>query len=307
MRDMDVRKLRLLSELDARGTVAEVASSLHMTPSAVSQQIAALGREVGVQLIEPDGRRVRLTGAAKVLVEHAHNILAEVERAWTGLTSYTTGNRVQVRIAGHDGVLGGLGLDVAVRLREVRPDLLVSLHEVSPDQSVAMLLRGEVDVLLGAEIGFEPIVGNGRLLATSVVIDQFDLVLPACHRLACAPTVGLTDLAMDTWVFVNDSMCREIGLAACQAAGFRPTVAHALGDWATTLAAVRMGLGVALVPRLMLTELPPGVVARTPIGEPLRHHVVAITRTGTEQAPHIAVVLDTLTSVIDGRGQRDIA
>lgn len=304
---MDVRKLRLLSELDARGTVVEVASTLHMTPSAVSQQIAALSREVGVQLIEPDGRRVRLTAAGKVLVEHAHDILAEVERAWAGLASYATGDRARVRIAGHDGVVAGLGLDVAVRIRQVRPHLLVSLHEVTPDESVAMVLRGEIDVAVGAEASFGAVAGNGGLLATSVVIDHFDLVLPACHRLAYAPSVALSDLATDTWVFLNDGLCRDIGLAACQAAGFRPAVAHALGDWAATLAAVRLGLGVALVPTLMLTELPAEVVARTPVGGPLRHHIVAITRAGAEHAPHIAVVLEALGDVIGDRAEHGIA
>ncbi|HEX5116534.1 MAG TPA: LysR family transcriptional regulator [Pseudonocardiaceae bacterium] len=304
---MDVRKLRLLSELDARGTVAAVASTLHMTPSAVSQQLAALGREIGVQLVEPDGRRIRLTEAGKVLVEHAHDILAEVERAWVALAGYATGDRVRVRIAGHDGVLGGLGLDVAVRIRQMRPELLVTLHDVAPDESVGMVLRDEIDVALGPEASFHSVAGNGGLLATSVVIDQFDLVLPACHRLAYAPSVGLADLATDNWVFVSDGLCREIGLAACHAAGFRPAVAHALGDWATTLAAVRVGLGVALVPRLMLTDLPAEVVARTPVGEPLRHHLVAVTRTGAEHTPHVAVVLDALDDVIGDRTERGVA
>lgn len=304
---MDVRKLRVLCELDARGTIAEVASALHMTPSAVSQQIAALGREVGMQLVEPDGRRVRLTEAARVLVDHAHDILAQVERAWAGLAGYARGNRPEVRIAGHDGVLGGLGLDAAVRLRELRPDLSVALQEVGPIESVAMLLRGEIDVALGVEVGFESIVDDGRFLATSIVVDHYDLVLPTCHRLAYATSVRLADLATDTWVFVNDGLCREIGLAACRAAGFRPSVAHALGDWATTLAAVRMGLGVALVPRLMLTDLPAGMVACTPAGESLRHHVIAVTRTGAEQAPHIAVVLDVLDGIIGERAERSVA
>jgi DNA-binding transcriptional LysR family regulator len=304
---MDVRKLRVLCELDARGTIAEVASALHMTPSAVSQQLAALGREVGAQLIEPDGRRVRLTGAGRVLVRHAQEILVQVERAWSGLAEFADGGRPHVRIAGHDGILGGLGLAAVLRLRDLRPDLSVSLHDVDPQAAVAMLLRGELDLAIGAESGFTSTVDDARFLATSVAVDRYELVLPSCHRLAYSSAIRLAELATDTWVFVNAGPCREVGLAACRAAGFTPALVHAMGDWATTLAAVRLGLGVALVPRLMLADLPAGVVVRTPAGEPLRHHVIAVLRRGAEEAPPVAVVLDVFDDIIGELADRSVA
>ena len=77
---IDVRRLRLLRELDNRGTVAATAAALHLTPSAISQQLAALSREAGVTLLDPVGRRVRLTPAAKVLLRHADEIFAQLEK-----------------------------------------------------------------------------------------------------------------------------------------------------------------------------------------------------------------------------------
>ena len=295
---MDVRKLRVLCELDARGTIAEVASALYMTPSAVSQQIAALGRQVGVQLIEPDGRRVRLTAAGLVLVRHAYEILAQVERAWAGLSDLSLGNQQQVRIAGDGGVLGALGLAAVLQLREIRPRLSILLHAIEPLESIAMLQRGEVDIVIGAEADFESVIDDSRFMATTVVMDHYELVLPTCHRLARAELIRLADLSTDSWVFADSNACRDVGLSVCRAAGFIPSATHVMGDWPTVLEAVRLGLGVALAPSLMLADQPEGVVSRTPAGESLRHHFIAVVRKGSEEAAHIAVVLDALDDVI---------
>jgi DNA-binding transcriptional LysR family regulator len=305
--DMDVRKLRVLCELDARGTIAEVASALHLTPSGVSQQIAALGREVGVQLVEPVGRRVRLTGAAKVLVQYGQEILAQVERTYAGLSAYLGGTGGTVRVAGHNGTLASIGLPAVARLKEVRPELTVCLREEEPAEATAMLLRGDVDLVIGVAANFDAAMDDARISAASLVVDHYDLVLPACHRLAYAPDVELSELASDTWVFTSIGPCREIGLFACRAAGFAPTVTQVMGDWASTLAAVRLGLGVALMPRLMLKELPPTVVTRRPAGEPLRYHVITMVRRGAEESPDLALVLDILDEVTRVRELAQVA
>lgn len=295
---MDVRKLRVLCELEARGTLAEVASTLHMTTSAVSQQLAALGREVGVQLIEPAGRRVRLTAAAKVLVQHGTEILAQIERAYASLAVYASGNSGHLRIAGHNGTLASVGLPAVVRLREGWPGLTVSLLEAEPEESTAMLMRGDVDVVIGVAASFDSVIDDARFAAVSLVVDHYDLVLPLRHRLASLAAIDLAELATDTWVFASVGLCKEIGLFACRSAGFTPPVMHVMGDWASTLAAVRLGLGVALMPRLALTEPPPDVLVRVPAGEPLRYRMIAMTRRGAEDLPYLAVVLDVLADVV---------
>lgn len=294
---MDVRKLRVLCELDARGTIGEVASALHLTPSGVSQQIAALGREVGVQLVEPVGRRVRLTAAGKVLVQRGQEILVEVERAYAELSAHLSGTGRLVRVAGHNGTLASIGLPAVARLKKVRPGLTVSLREEEPAEAVAMLLRGDVELVIGVATSFETVMDDARISAASLVVDHYDLVLPSCHRFASSPTVKLSELTSDAWVFASIGLCREIGLGACRAAGFAPPVIQVMGDWASTLAAVRLGLGVALMPSLALKELPPTVVTCRPAGDPLQYHVITMIRQGAQDSPDLSLVLEILDEV----------
>src|SRR5213596_3203191 len=97
---LELRRLRLLRELDARGTIAAVADALQFTPSAVSQQLAMLEREAGVTLLEPAGRGVRLTDAALVLVEHAEQLLDGAARAEADLAAAAGTVAGRARIAG---------------------------------------------------------------------------------------------------------------------------------------------------------------------------------------------------------------
>lgn len=295
MFDIDTRKLRVLCELDTRGTITEVGTALHLTPSAVSQQIASLGREVGTPLIEPDGRRVRLTGAGKVLVESGREILAAMERVHANLAVYA-GGRCEVRIA--DSTLASVGVSLAVRLREVRPTLSVTLHELDAEESTAMLTRGDVDVAVGVMSNLESAMDDGQFMARSLLVDRYDLALPRFHRLADAPAIRLAELADEKWVFPPMRLCHELGLIACRSAGFSPVVVHVMGNWTSTLAAVRAGLGVALVPKLALGVMPAGVERRDLAGQVEDYHVVAMVRRGSEDSPGIAVVLSVLGEIL---------
>ncbi|WP_280474583.1 LysR family transcriptional regulator, partial [Nocardia asiatica] len=97
---MALERLRVLRELADRGTVAAVAAALSMTPSAVSQQLKVLAREAGVALLEPDGRRVRLTDAGRALVVRADEVLAAMDRAVAEMAHYRGSPRGRVRVAG---------------------------------------------------------------------------------------------------------------------------------------------------------------------------------------------------------------
>src|SRR5918995_6444855 len=88
---LDLRRLRLLREVDARGTVHGAARALDYTPSAISQQLAVLEREAGIALPERAGRGVRLTEAGRVLVRHAHKLLDGVEAAEAELAALAAG------------------------------------------------------------------------------------------------------------------------------------------------------------------------------------------------------------------------
>src|SRR4029079_19259700 len=100
MVDLDLHRLRLLRELEVRGTLHAVAVALSYSPSAVSQQLAVLEREVGVRLLEKAGRGVRLTDAAYVLARHAAGVLSAAEAAAADLASLSRDVRGVVRASG---------------------------------------------------------------------------------------------------------------------------------------------------------------------------------------------------------------
>jgi DNA-binding transcriptional LysR family regulator len=307
MSDLDIRKLRVLRELGERGTVVATAQALHVTPSAVSQQIVALSKEVGVKLVEPVGRRVRLTDAAKVLLRRANEIFAQLEHVRADLAAYTSGELAEVRVAGFAATLSGLVLPAVRELRDSHPDLVVRLAEADPPESFDQLARGDVDIVLSLESKDSPSATDRRFHRVALLAERFDVALPTHHALAHAPEVRLTELAGESWIFSNTDTCRDISLAACTAAGFTPSTSHTIGDWDATLGAVGLGLGIALVPRLINTGSRPDVVIRRLDApqQPTRH-VFAAVRLGSEQAAHLAVVLDALVTVAAAKADQPI-
>ncbi|MDX2564310.1 LysR family transcriptional regulator [Streptomyces sp. TX20-6-3] len=351
MTDPDLRKLRVLRELSERGTVSAAAQALHLTPQAVSQQISALGRELGVPLTEPSGRRLRLTGAARIVLRHAEAVFTQVEQMRAELAAHQSGERGEVAVAGFSTTLSALILPAVARLRETRPLLRTSLAEVDPPESFSLLQRGEADVVISADTtrpatgsggapgapgaGGSPGSGgsagsersgsgegrtdgsrdgltggpapsdsrsdgrsegrfDGRFHRVVLCDDPFDIALPAGHRLLDSERLLLADLADETWIFATTGLCHDIGVAACTAAGFTPQASHAIGDWDATLAAVRLGLGVALVPRLAKPVPRPEVTIRPFSERAPSRTVFAAVREGSQTSPEIAAVLDAL-------------
>ncbi|MCX5229127.1 LysR family transcriptional regulator [Streptomyces sp. NBC_00233] len=332
MTDPDLRKLRVLRELSERGTVSAAAQALHLTPQAVSQQISALGRELGVPLTEPSGRRLRLTGAARIVLRHAEAVFTQVEQMRAELAAHQSGERGEVAVAGFSTTLSALILPAVARLRETRPLLRTSLAEVDPPESFSLLQRGETDVVISADTtrpsadsggsgGSERSGGeegrpdgsrdglsggpapfdsrsegrfDGRFHRVVLCDDPFDIALPAGHRLLGSERLLLADLADETWIFATTGLCHDIGVAACTAAGFTPQASHAIGDWDATLAAVRLGLGVALVPRLAKPVPRPEVTIRPFSERAPSRTVFAAVREGSQTSPEIAAVLDAL-------------
>src|SRR5579875_1971319 len=112
---LDVRRLAVLREVHRCGTVTAAAAALHLTPSAVSQQLAALGRETKTPLLEPHGRRVRLTGAGLVLLHHADAVLAELERTEAVVSSLASGGAGVARVAAFPTAINALVVPAMAR------------------------------------------------------------------------------------------------------------------------------------------------------------------------------------------------
>jgi DNA-binding transcriptional LysR family regulator len=288
----DLRKLRVLLELDRRGTVSAVATALHLTPSAVSQQLAGLSRELGVPLTEPVGRRLRLTGAAKVVLRHAEEIFERIDRLHRALAEYGGGELGEVSVSGFGTTLAPLILPAAGILKRRRPGLRTMLAEVDPPLSFDLLEQGRTDVVIAVESPSVPVLDN-RFDKHSLMTEVFDVALPVEHPRAEAASLSLGDLADDPWIFATVGMCQDIPLAACAAVGFTPRATHVIGDWDATMAAVCEGLGICLVPRLARRTSQPGVVVKRLDDAPWRR-VFAAVRSGSGEVPQIEAVLDAL-------------
>lgn len=293
---IDVRRVRALRELSERGTIAAAAEALSLTPSAVSQQLAALEREVGQPLLEPDGRRVRLTPAARVVLDHAGPLFVRLERMQADLDAHARGERGLVRIGAFPTAIIDLVAPAAVALRSRAPGVTLQVREEEAPGVFDVLLRGDVDVALGMASAYAPTPGDERFTRVELQRDVLDAGLPAEHPLAGADEIDLGDLAREDWVVPPPGwQCESVLLGACQSAGFVPEVVHRTSDWAAALALVSAGLGVTLVPRLAQTAPPPGVALRPLVGDdPPARHLFAACRGGAEAAPVIRVVLDAL-------------
>src|SRR5215213_670960 len=135
---LGLRRLRLLRELNERGTIAAVAEALQFTPSAVSQQLAQLEREAGVPLLERAGRGVRLTDAALVLVDHAEALLERAALAEADLAAAAGTVSGRGRVAGFQSVLLRIAIPAMARLASDAPRLRCEFFEAEPEQALPL-------------------------------------------------------------------------------------------------------------------------------------------------------------------------
>jgi DNA-binding transcriptional LysR family regulator len=292
---IEVRRLRVLRELADHGTVAAAASALHLTPSAVSQQLSALARETGVQLLEPDGRRLRLTEAAHVLLDHAHTLFAQLEQAEADLAGHVAGHRRTLRIGAFPTALARLVAPVLADLRSAEEPVTVHAVETDEPSCFAQLAGGELDVVVSVETSGAPQHDDPRLHRTPLLSDVLDAVLPVDHRHAGDAAVALEDLAAEAWVLaLPGSSCEEITRVACTTVGFTPRRTHTTNDWAATGALVTAAGAVALVPRLAQPLLPTGTAVVPLAGPGPARHLFAATRRGAHTAPVTARTLEHL-------------
>jgi DNA-binding transcriptional LysR family regulator len=301
---LDVRRLRLLSELSRRGTIADVAKTVGYTPSAVSQSLAQLEREVDVTLLERDGRRVRLTPAAHSLVARADRVLAELDAAESELAAEHAAVRGSVLIGAFPSAAAGLVVPAVRELRERHADLSCTVREHEPEDGIPLLRSGELDVLVSESYeDIEPPPAGG-LEQHLLLSEPLLLVLPKGHP-ACEP-VALKTLGDADWIGgLAGSQFAAAVERACSAAGFVPRVVHRADEAFLHQALAGAGLGIGLLPALACTASQDVRFARVEPPPPHRH-VSALVRRGAVRRPALAATLDALrrrASLLSGRAR----
>ncbi|MFD0903910.1 LysR family transcriptional regulator [Actinomadura sediminis] len=297
------RRLETLRVLRERGTVTATAEALHLTPSTVSQQLRQLARDLGVELLEAQGRRVRLTAAAHTVLRHADALAAQWERARADLAAHRTGAAGQVRFCSVSSALAALVAPAAARLREEHPGLEVRMSEKESEDAAHLLLSHRYDIAVVIPSVGTPAPGDARFAVRTLLDEPQDLLVPAGHPLAARGTVRLDEAAGEPWIGSPERTDQHrLMLASCASAGFAPRIVHEANEWFAVSALVARGFGVGLAPRL--APLPPddGVV-RVPLrgeGVPFRR-IIACVRRGSDRQPPIAHGLRALRAAARDR------
>ena len=291
---LDVRRLRVLRELAARGTIAATAEALGYTAPAVSQQLAALEREAGVELLERNGRRRRLTPAAEELVARTEGILRELEAAEAALERTTTQVAGVLRCAAFASAHRTLLPKAIAHLAIHHPDLRVTTRDLEPEDSLPALKRAELDLALAQEYAFAPAPKDPALERTDLLEDRVRLALPADHPNADRPEVAIADLEGDAWIAGKvGTFCHQVVIHSARQAGYEPRIAHVTNDFQVEYALIAAKAGIGLVPELAGPP-PPGVVVRPVKGTPPVRRIYAAVRAGSSGRPAIAAMLAAL-------------
>lgn len=294
---LDVRRLRLLRELQSRGTIVAVADAMNYTPSAVSQQLATLEREAGVPLLERVGRGVRITGAGRTLVEHAEAVLERLEQAEADLAAAAGGVSGTVRVASFQTGAGRIVAPAMIRLATRYPRLRIELVEMEAEESLPRLRLGEVDIAVAEEYEHAPRRRHPAVDRIDLGRDTLRLVLSRDHP-AAAPDrpVALRRMAGDPWIGASEgTRYAEMIERECRVTGgFEPDIRHRTDDIALILTLAARGLGVSLVPSLGRPEEHSDVAVRDLTGRTLDRSIFAGVRRGSASHPGVASVLDEL-------------
>ena len=304
---LDVRRLRVLHAVSAYGSVTAAAAALGYSAPAVSQQLAALEREVGMRLTERAGRGLELTPAALILVGHTDALLARLEAAEADLAALRDQIAGRVALAAFPSAAASLVPAAWAALAGSAPQVRLDLTEMEPEESLPAVLRGETDVAIAHEYDLlprplDPLFERRELLADPVV-----LAVPASHPLAAESAIPLSDLAGQPFLAPREATsCAEMIQRACARAGFVPRVVARATDFHVLLSLVAAGAGVTLVPGLAARWLPPGV-RLVPPAEPVTRRVFTVSRRGGDRKPAVRVVLDALTEAAARPGGEPLA
>jgi DNA-binding transcriptional LysR family regulator len=281
---IDVRRLRLLFELSHRGTITAVAEALAYTPSAVSQQLAALEREAGVPLLERSGRRVALTPAGAVLARYAESVFAVLEEASAALAATRASLAGRLRVGAFPSAARTILPSALVSLGREHPGLELMVTELDPVAVPGALRAGTLDVALTFAYDYVPAEPDPAL-------DTEPLLEEPVYLAAAAGPNGQAEASIQDcrdlpWIAGSPgTLCHTLVIRACQACGFTPRIRHHADDFATVLALVAAGQGVSLVPQLGVTETLPGV-RLSPVTARRRTSIAC--RRGTSHHPAVA-------------------
>ncbi|GGR66437.1 DNA-binding transcriptional LysR family regulator [Nocardioides luteus] len=292
---IDLAALVALRTVDTHGSVVAAADALGFTPSAVSQQVKRLERQVGVPLLERIGRGVVLTHAGRHLVEEGSRLIADMESLEAGLHEQATTVAGRLRLTAFSTAMRGLIAPVAGRLRAAHPDLTLTLSEREPWDTVDLVATGHSEIGVVHSWGDVPLSIPDHLVTTELHRDVADVIAHCDHPLAQLAKVTPHDLVAEDWIATPDgTICRQWLNRMYAGTGHLPRIAHVSAEFDSHLALVRAGLGIALVPRLGRAELGEDLVAIRVVDPVPTREILALHRRTMAASPAVGAVVSAL-------------
>ena len=288
---MDPRRLLTFRAVARQRSFSRAARELALSQPSVSNQVAALEREVGVQLLERRPGGLRLTPEGEMLLEHADAIAERFALASTQLAAAAAGYRARLRIGGFPTALAGLVPAAIDRVRLDHPGLKVVVDEGTGDLP-DRVRAGELDMAVAFQGGALPREEPPGLERRDLLHERFLVALARDHPLAGRPEVALADLRDDDW---SAALTDGLIVRACRAAGFEPNLVSITRDQLAIRALIGRGLAVTLVPQL-LADAFSDLALRPIAGEsPVRDVYVLLPPGGRH--PLVAPTLDALDAI----------
>lgn len=286
---LDLKRLQVLREVALQGSFSAAATVLQFSPSAISQQIAQLEREIGATLVDRMSTGVILTPAGRALLVHANAILARTAEAEEELRRLADGHAGRLRVAAFTSAAASLMPDAIVSLRRAHSAVEVDLIEQDRDASLAELRGGKLDVAVVAHGGYAPPSDDDFVERIPLLEERVDVLIPRDHRLANAPSVSLHDVADEPW-----AECTGRNTAYTMAeAGIEPKIVFTSDNFGVLQGIVAARIAMCLVPRLAQINLRPDVVLKRLEPQP-RGRVVTVVVRYADRRPATRTMIEAL-------------
>jgi molybdate transport repressor ModE-like protein len=295
---LDLKRLAILREVSRRGSFSAAADELYLSQSAVSQQVANLEREVGMQLLDRTREGPKLTDAGSALVAHAEAAIARLDEAERELAAIAGLEGGELRLASFPSASATVLTEAVSIFHERHPGVLLSVRDAEPEVSLPRLRGGELDLALSFDYVSVPAPEERDLERTLLLTESMYVALPKRHPLAKRDVVPLIELRESVWLSGScPSSCGEAVLGACRRAGFEARVGFESDDYHVMQGFIAAGLGVTLLPDLALPTLRPELVVRPTDPPAPSRRVWAVARSEQARSPATEEMLAVLAEV----------
>jgi DNA-binding transcriptional LysR family regulator len=300
---LDVRRLRVLREVAARGSLSAAAEAMSFSQPAISNQIAKLELEAGTALVERVPRGVRLTEAGELLVRHADVVLRRLELAETELGELLAVRRGHLRLGTFPSSFVDLVSRSVARFCERHPAVEISLREVALEEAKLQLATGELDLAVSFEYGLAPSPTAAGVGLQQLLEDRMYLALARDHPLAARPRLRLEHLAGEKWIQYTTGPASKVLYRAFLRAGYEPDIVLETDDLLAIQGLVAAGFAVTMVPGMALPTLRPELMARS-LGRDLPTRRVNALWPEDHRSPAASAMLEILLEEAPGLSAR---